>query len=96
MFYYLFLFFEMEGGGGGRGRGAEAHPTPLAPPSLLFLLMWPHTPQAFLETSLPSRPLLLERTGQPTTPGTTSPTLIEYVCGFLNFPQGINEHGRYL
>ena len=31
----------------------------------LFLLRWPHTPQALLETSLPSRPLLLERTGQP-------------------------------
>ena len=31
----------------------------------LFLLRWPHTPQTFLETSLPSRPLLLERTGQP-------------------------------
>ena len=31
----------------------------------LFLLRWPHTPQAFLETSPPSRPLLLDRTGQP-------------------------------
>ena len=31
----------------------------------LFVLRWPHTPQAFLETSPPSRPLLLERTGQP-------------------------------
>ena len=44
----------------------------------LFLLRWPHTPQDFLETSLPSRPLLLERTGQDrTTPGTLSPTLLE-------------------
>ena len=30
----------------------------------LFLLRWPHISQAFLDTSPPSRPLLLERTGQ--------------------------------
>ena len=31
--------------------------------SPLLLLRWPHTPQALLETSPPSGPLLLERTG---------------------------------
>ena len=52
----------------------------------LFLLGWPHTPQAFLETSLPRSPLLLERThSQRTaaTPGTSSPTLLEYCVGSL-------------
>ena len=57
----------------------------------LFLLRWPHTPQAFLETSSPSRPLLLERTGQPQHQG-----LHRIVCGFFNVPQGTYEHRRYL
>ena len=60
----------------------------------LFLLRWPHTPQAFLETSPPSRPLMLERTGQPQHRG-FYPVLFSN-SGFVNVPQRTYEHRRHL
>ena len=61
----------------------------------LFLLRWPHTPQAFSETLLPSRPLLLESTGQPQHQG-LHPLLFPNSVWVSNVPQGTCEHRRYL
>ena len=48
------------------------------------MLRWPHTPQAFLETSPPSRPLpSAGKNRTATTPGTSSPTLLEQCVGSL-------------
>ena len=48
----------------------------------LFLRMWPHTPQAFLETSRQAGHILLERRTA-TTLGTSRPTLYEQCVGSL-------------
>ena len=48
----------------------------------LFLRMWPHAPQAFLETSRQAGHILLERRTA-TTLGTSRPTLYEQCVGSL-------------
>ena len=48
----------------------------------LFLRTWPHTPQAFLETSRQASHILRERRTA-TTPGTSRPTLHEQCVGSL-------------
>ena len=48
----------------------------------MFLCTWPHTPQAFLETSHQAGHILVERRTA-TTPGTLRPTLYEQRVGSL-------------